>query len=523
LTISASDSQVRLYDADGTNQFAAFQSDNGIAKITSRNNTSHGQIAFQRYNGTTVTDSMRIDSSGNVGIGTTSPATFGVLAVKKDQTADTAISVSNAGSSSASTTMSFTLNESGTAQGWLRRYRDGTGNTEVGFSDALLFSGNVTGSKTERMRIDSSGNLLVGKTSANLTTTGVEIDPNGILIATKNAGTVAYFNRLTTDGTILDFRKDGSPVGSIGAVDGDIVIGTGACGIRFHDGTPAIQPRNSNGNANNDAIDIGLAGNRFKDLYLSGTAYVATSVGIGTTSPQRNLHIHGSGDGAIKISNSTLGSGSLDGADLTLNTSGEFYLTNRESGSTIFETGGSERVRIDSSGNVGIGTSSPYHPLHVDKGATGDIAHFEGQGTVHLRIGEASNVMYLNANNGSAEIAFQSNGSEKMRIDSSGNLTATGNVTAFSDERLKDNIETLQGSKVLDMRGVSYTKDGEVSSGVIAQEIEKVAPELVHTAKDEMGTKSVAYGNLVGYLIEAIKDQQKQINDLKERLDNGTS
>ena len=73
------------------------------------------------------------------------------------------------------------------------------------------------------------------------------------------------------------------------------------------------------------------------------------------------------------------------------------------------------------------------------------------------------------------------------------------------------------------MRGVSYTKDGEVSSGVIAQEIEKVAPELVHTAKDEMGTKSVAYGNLVGYLIEAIKDQQKQINDLKERLDNGTS
>ena len=73
------------------------------------------------------------------------------------------------------------------------------------------------------------------------------------------------------------------------------------------------------------------------------------------------------------------------------------------------------------------------------------------------------------------------------------------------------------------MRGVSYTKDGEASSGVIAQEIEKVAPELVHTAKDEMGTKSVAYGNLVGYLIEAVKDLKAEIDDLKERLDNGTS
>jgi hypothetical protein len=44
--------------------------------------------------------------------------------------------------------------------------------------------------------------------------------------------------------------------------------------VRFHDGTPAIQPRNSNGTANNDAIDIGLTGNRFKDLYLSGGVYL---------------------------------------------------------------------------------------------------------------------------------------------------------------------------------------------------------------------------------------------------------
>ena len=68
------------------------------------------------------------------------------------------------------------------------------------------------------------------------------------------------------------------------------------------------------------------------------------------------------------------------------------------------------------------------------------------------------------------------------------------------------------------MRGVSFEKDGEEGSGVIAQELEKIAPELVHTSDDDMQTKSVAYGNLVGYLIEAIKDQQKQIDELKEKL-----
>ena len=92
-----------------------------------------------------------------------------------------------------------------------------------------------------------------------------------------------------------------------------------------------------------------------------------------------------------------------------------------------------------------------------------------------------------------------------------GAITAAGNVTAYSDERLKENIQTLDGKKVLQMRGVSFTKDGEFGSGVIAQELEKVAPELVQDGK----YKSVAYGNITGYLIEAIKEQQKEIDELK--------
>jgi hypothetical protein len=96
---------------------------------------------------------------------------------------------------------------------------------------------------------------------------------------------------------------------------------------------------------------------------------------------------------------------------------------------------------------------------------------------------------------------------------SSGSFTAAGDVTAFSDERLKSNIKTLDGSKVFDMRGVSFTKDKKESSGVIAQELEKVAPELVNSTGEY---KSVAYGNIVGYLIEAVKQLKKEIEELKE-------
>lgn len=131
--------------------------------------------------------------------------------------------------------------------------------------------------------------------------------------------------------------------------------------------------------------------------------------------------------------------------------------------------------------------------------------------------------MFMDINNGEDFKIRDGNSGNATRFTfdaDNGNFTATGNITAFSDERLKDDIETLDGSKVLDMRGVSYTKDGKAGSGVIAQELEKVAPELVMTNEKEDGMKSVAYGNLVGYLIEAVKGQQKQIDELKAKLDD---
>ena len=100
---------------------------------------------------------------------------------------------------------------------------------------------------------------------------------------------------------------------------------------------------------------------------------------------------------------------------------------------------------------------------------------------------------------------------------SAGTVTAT-TVTSTSDISKKTNVETIKNplSKVTSLRGVTFDwKDtGESDIGIIAQEIEQVLPEVVHT--DNEGFKSVSYGNIVGLLIEAIKDQQKQIDELKQ-------
>ena len=108
--------------------------------------------------------------------------------------------------------------------------------------------------------------------------------------------------------------------------------------------------------------------------------------------------------------------------------------------------------------------------------------------------------------------------SEKLEVD--GNILASGDITAFSDARIKENVETLPNAleSVKAMRGVTYNKIGEEkqSIGVIAQEVQAVLPQLVSEHND--GMLSVAYGNVTAVLIEAIKDQQKQIDELKAQL-----
>ena len=110
--------------------------------------------------------------------------------------------------------------------------------------------------------------------------------------------------------------------------------------------------------------------------------------------------------------------------------------------------------------------------------------------------------------------------SPTYKLDVAGTIRATGDVLAFSDRRVKENIKTIENAsdKLLKLRGVEYNKIGETkkSIGVIAQEIEEVLPEVVST--DTNGMKSVAYGNITGVLIEAIKELKAEIEELKKQI-----
>lgn len=106
-----------------------------------------------------------------------------------------------------------------------------------------------------------------------------------------------------------------------------------------------------------------------------------------------------------------------------------------------------------------------------------------------------------------------------------GDILASGNVTAYSDLQLKDNVETIDKplEKVLGLRGVTFTRvdiedRDKKHVGVIAQEVEAILPEAVQEHAN--GIKSVAYGNMVGLLIEAIKEQQSQIETLKAEIES---
>jgi len=199
---------------------------------------------------------ITIDSSENVGIGTSSPAWQ--LHVKGTSNAVVQIE----GASSAGSFVNFG-DPSDTDVG------------QIGYdhtSNYMRFKTN----DIERMRLDASGNLLVGKTVQGLTNAGFEVAPSGQASATQSAASALRLNRLTSDGDIAQFRKDGSTVGSIKSADGvRLIVDSIADGKLSRNGTNVVTWTSDSFRPETDnAYDLGRAATRWKDLYLSGGVFL---------------------------------------------------------------------------------------------------------------------------------------------------------------------------------------------------------------------------------------------------------
>jgi hypothetical protein len=308
--------------------------------------------------------------------------------------------------------------------------------------------------------------------------------------------------------------------------------------------------------AYNDAVSASVP----LRIYGAPIALMNGNVGIGTTSPAQKLHVYGSGTaiaqvegsgsyGILRLKNSTHSSDiGVDSGSLYLDSGGAYPIS--------FYTGSTstERMRLDASGNLGLGvTPSAWDTTTTSRGIqfgrSGAIFYSTNNATASYGnnyyqdaassfkfLGNGYALRYVQGDfvgNHSWETSTASNSSgagatvtfsTRMTLDTSGNLTTLGNVTAYSDARVKANVRVIDNAlkRVRAMRGVTYTRTDMQDTttrhaGVIAQEVERALPEVVGTGND--GMKHVAYGNMVGLLIEAIKELQDEVEYLRAMVD----
>jgi len=396
--------------------------------------------------------------------------------------------------------------------------------------------------QTERMRITSGGNVLIGTT----TDAGYKLDVNGN-------------ERVSGDVTLSGNRS---------LIFSNPGIAAGA--IRFFNSTTS-STRSGIGSYYNIADEGNLE-------FLTGgtsTKMVITSggnVGIGTTSPSRLLTVSKPSDGDIALFTNTVN------ADLNLNLSSGVTLLSPSTGIFAFGTSLTERMRITSGGNVLIGTTSDVGVRLYVKGSTATNLYLEstgasvyqqfvnsggsafigttsndllflttGSGTERMRITSGGNVligttttigpvqgkldvlydgilsygMNLKTTYSSGGLAISFNNSSGSQV---GNINTTFSATSYntsSDYRLKTDLKDYNGMDIINKiktYDFKWKSENSRSYGVIAHELKEVIDYVVHGQKDSVTMQGVDYSKLVPIMVKAIQEQQAQIQELKNKL-----
>jgi hypothetical protein len=280
-------------------------------------------------------------------------------------------------------------------------------------------------------------------------------------------------------------------------------------------------------NVNASRITSGTIGNQFLPSVIS-----TSSIGIGTSSPRFPLHVIGDTFvyGTITSSNLNVIGDTVIMNTYTSNTE-KMVINNAGTGPAldVIQTGFEPIARflddedialiITDGSYVGIGTAVPLAKTHIYHEGTGDILRVDDQsspdGTPFI-IAQNGNVG-VGTNNPLYNLHVEGNAYAK-EVDT--NVLFTSSVSETSDVRYKKDIQQIADplSTIQSLRGVTFTwcADERRDIGMIAQEVECVLPELVSQRYD--GTKSIAYSHIVGLLIEAVKEQQRTIDDLKNKV-----
>ena len=255
-------------------------------------------------------------------------------------------------------------------------------------------------------------------------------------------------------------------------------------------------------------------------------------VGIGTTSPSESLHIYTADNQGMYLQ----GTGAGIWFDIKSSSSNQYSIGALTSFFSIYDrTETAYRMVIDNTGNVGIGTTSPSSELEVDGSITlsswDQNINFGSSGG--FSIGRTSgNILALRTNSterlvidNSGNIGIGTSPSYTLHVN--GSVAGTSAYNNLSDARLKKDVLAIEHSldKVMALRPVTFNWNKTVNTdlilddrnhiGFIAQEVEEVFPQVISTADDEMKTKSIAYSDLVPVLTKAIQEQQAQIEALK--------